>query len=186
MAISAFRRARRPRNFWCRSTYDKSSFRDAPLGAGPESITTNRGYGFRAHRFAMLRNDREENFSFRFNLTTRRANQSTRCPAPFAKIFPFTSGANHFHVPAVRSRKRGVGHRHERWDRMRWTQSARKTNALGLRTVKSCGPDAPTLAFKLAEQAPRATVAKKPVAEESAKEPVKTIARGMPGDSGVT
>ncbi|BAR57163.1 hypothetical protein NK6_3993 [Bradyrhizobium diazoefficiens] len=25
-----------------------SSFRDAPLGAGPESITTSRGYGFRA------------------------------------------------------------------------------------------------------------------------------------------
>src|SRR5260370_11383277 len=25
-----------------------SSFRDAPLGAGPESITPNRGYGFRA------------------------------------------------------------------------------------------------------------------------------------------
>src|ERR1700730_1132531 len=24
-----------------------SSFRDAPLGAGPESITSNRGYGFR-------------------------------------------------------------------------------------------------------------------------------------------
>jgi hypothetical protein len=24
-----------------------SSFRDAPLGAGPESITLNRGYGFR-------------------------------------------------------------------------------------------------------------------------------------------
>jgi hypothetical protein len=30
------------------------------------------------------------------------------------------------------------------------------------------------------------TVAKKPVAGESAEEPVKTIARGMPGDSGVT
>jgi hypothetical protein len=26
----------------------KLSFRDAPLGAGPESITTTRGYGFRA------------------------------------------------------------------------------------------------------------------------------------------
>jgi len=30
------------------------------------------------------------------------------------------------------------------------------------------------------------TVAKKPVAGESTKETVKTIARGMPGDSGVT
>ena len=30
------------------------------------------------------------------------------------------------------------------------------------------------------------TVARKPVTGKSAKEPVKTIARGMPGDSGVT
>jgi hypothetical protein len=33
------------------------SFRDAPLGAGPESILTNGGYGFRARRFASPRND---------------------------------------------------------------------------------------------------------------------------------
>src|SRR3954453_9796358 len=30
---------------------------DAPLGAGPESITTNGGYGFRARRCASPRND---------------------------------------------------------------------------------------------------------------------------------
>jgi hypothetical protein len=30
------------------------------------------------------------------------------------------------------------------------------------------------------------TVARKPVTEESAKETVKTIARGMPGETGVT
>src|ERR1700710_460454 len=29
------------------SSNQTSSFRDAPLGAGPESITPNRGYGFR-------------------------------------------------------------------------------------------------------------------------------------------
>src|SRR3954469_2864259 len=33
------------------------SFRDAPLGAGPESITTNGGYGFRARSCASPRND---------------------------------------------------------------------------------------------------------------------------------
>jgi error-prone DNA polymerase len=37
-----------------------SSFRDAPLGAGPESITTAGGYGFRARRFAAPRNDDTE------------------------------------------------------------------------------------------------------------------------------
>jgi hypothetical protein len=33
------------------------SFRDAPKGAGPESIITAGGYGFRARRFAAPRND---------------------------------------------------------------------------------------------------------------------------------
>jgi hypothetical protein len=83
----------------------------------------------------------------RWCVTARRANHSgfriSRL-ALFAKIFPFTSDANHLHVPDVRSRKRGVGHRHERWDRMRWTHAARKTSALTLRTEKSCGPDAST------------------------------------------
>jgi hypothetical protein len=37
-------------------TGPKLSFRDAPLGAGPESITPNRGYGFRA-RASRARND---------------------------------------------------------------------------------------------------------------------------------
>src|ERR1700761_6744953 len=34
-----------------------SSFRDALLGAGPESITTAGGYGFRVRRCAAPRND---------------------------------------------------------------------------------------------------------------------------------
>ena len=50
------------------------------------------------------------------------------------------------------------------------------------RTEKSCGPDAPTLASSSWKTNPGATVARKPVIEESAKETVKTIARGMPGD----
>jgi hypothetical protein len=65
------------------------------------------------------------------------------------------------------------------------------------RTEKSCGPDAPTLASSFAEgdvspNGPDTPVSARrwwqesPVARESAKEAVKTIARGMPGDSGVT
>jgi hypothetical protein len=45
---------------------------------------------------------------------------------------------------------------------MRWTQAARLTRALALRTAKSCGPDAATLAFKLAGSDLQAMVAKKP------------------------
>jgi error-prone DNA polymerase len=40
-----------------RDNASTSSFRDAPQGAGPESITTAGGYGFRARRFAAPRND---------------------------------------------------------------------------------------------------------------------------------
>ena len=68
------------------------------------------------------------------------------CPAPFAKIFLFSPDPNHFHIPAILSRERGVGHRHERWGGMRWTRAALKTKAPTLRTEKSCGPDASTLA----------------------------------------
>ena len=51
-----------------------------------------------------------------------------------------------------------------------------------MRTVKSCGPDAPTLASSSREVILRGRRwQESPVAEESAKEPVKTIARGMPG-----
>jgi hypothetical protein len=54
-----------------------------------------------------------------------------------------------------------------------------------MRTAKSCGPDAPTLVSSW-----RATAddggKRAPVTGESAKETVKTIARGMPDDSGVT
>jgi hypothetical protein len=54
-----------------------------------------------------------------------------------------------------------------------------------MRTAKSCGPDAPTLASSLRSGA-QVTVAKEPGHRESTKETVKTIARGMPGVSGVT
>ena len=54
-----------------------------------------------------------------------------------------------------------------------------------MRTAKSCGPDAAVLASSLREEA-QATVARKPITGEITKETVKTIARGMPGDPGVT
>src|SRR5205807_10045837 len=53
------------------------------------------------------------------------------------------------------------------------------------RTAKSCGSDAPTLASSFAAKAKRQWQ-ESPVTGESAKETVKTIARGMPGDAGVT
>ena len=57
-----------------------------------------------------------------------------------------------------------------------------------LRTAKSCGPDASTLAFKsvMMLRITPTTVTKSPITGESTKETVKTIAWGMPGVSGVT
>jgi hypothetical protein len=54
------------------------------------------------------------------------------------------------------------------------------------RTVKSCGPDASTLAFKFAQETARATVTKKPDRRGEHEGTRKTIARGMPGVFGVT
>jgi hypothetical protein len=54
------------------------------------------------------------------------------------------------------------------------------------RTAKSCGSDASTLAFKLADVIPLATVTTKPDHREDHEGNRKTIARGMPGDAGVT
>jgi hypothetical protein len=53
-----------------------------------------------------------------------------------------------------------------------------------LRTAKSCGPDAPTLASSLAERSARRQWQKSPVTGESTKEAVKTIARETPGCPG--
>jgi hypothetical protein len=60
------------------------------------------------------------------------------------------------------------------------------TNDVDPRTAKSCGPDAPTLVSSWRRQLRWRRWQTSPVTEESAKETVKTIARGMPGDSGVT
>ena len=54
-----------------------------------------------------------------------------------------------------------------------------------MRTAKSCGSDAPGLASSLREEA-QATVATKPGRRGEHEVSRKTIARGMPGRSGVT
>jgi hypothetical protein len=69
---------------------------------------------------------------------------------------------------------------------MRWTRQRRRAVWRGrtalLRTAKSCGSDAPMLASSSQGASfLRATVANKPVAGESTKETVKTIAQGRPG-----
>jgi hypothetical protein len=91
-----------------------------------------------------------------------------RLSSPFCKnisVFPKCKPGYMIRYPVPR---RGVGHRHERWDGMRWTrqcprmvlsqgglwpvsdQSVRRRTALK-RTAKSCGPDASTPASSLAE-----------------------------------
>ena len=72
-----------------------------------------------------------------------------------------------------------------RWTWQRRVQSLHGRTAL-VRTAKSCGPDAPTLASSFAEQSAKRWWQTSPVTKESTKETVKTIARGMPGVSGVT
>jgi hypothetical protein len=83
------------------------------------------------------------------------------CPAPFAKIFSFAPDPNQFtesHRPVP---QRGVAQRHQRGAGCSGRGGAQDEGA-NSRTAKSCGPDAPTLEFKLAELSPPATVAKEP------------------------
>src|SRR5436853_5659971 len=53
-----------------------------------------------------------------------------------------------------------------------------------MRTAKSCGPDAPTLASSRQVVTCRRQWQTSPITGEITKETVKTIARGMPGCSG--
>ena len=68
---------------------------------------------------------------------------------------------------------------------MRWTLAARETSAACRRTAKSCGSDAPMPASSLREDA-QATVSNKHGHRGEREVSRKTIARGMPGRSGVT
>jgi hypothetical protein len=86
-----------------------------------------------------------------------------RSPAPFEKIFLFFRNQIRCISLAVPSQTEGrfaivtdVG------NGMRWTQAALLTRALTLRTEKTCGPDAPTLASSWRKTNPLMTVANKP------------------------
>src|SRR5450631_3696623 len=85
-------------------------------------------------------------------------------PVPFAKIFRFTRRANHLYKFAPsRPTQRGVSRSSRTRDGVRWTRqrfardgiagrvstcerSIARGRGMLLRTAKSCGPDAPTLA----------------------------------------
>jgi hypothetical protein len=67
---------------------------------------------------------------------------------------------------------------------MRWTLRVLQDEGHPGRTEKSCGSGTSTLVSSLREAA-QATVANKPEHREEHEVDVKTIAWGMPGDSGV-
>jgi hypothetical protein len=68
---------------------------------------------------------------------------------------------------------------------MRWTLAARETSAACRRTAKSCRSDAPMPVSSLREAA-QATVSNKHGHRGEREVSRKTIARGMPGETGVT
>jgi hypothetical protein len=105
------------------------------------------------------------------------------CPVLCSKRFRFPRRANHLYKLAPSCPTEGRAH---------VTNAGRDAvDADGafderrvMRTAKSCGPDAPTLASSRRRQP--TTVANKPGHRGEHEVTVKTIARGMPGGSGVT
>jgi len=80
-------------------------------------------------------------------LTARRANHRFACPALPIKIFRFTFHPNHFYIPRHPGPHKGAFRdRHGRWARDAMDARCAKDESAPLRTAKSCGPDAPTLA----------------------------------------
>src|SRR5882757_802915 len=105
--------------------------------------------------------------------------------SPFCKnisVFPKCKSA---YIHLVLSRERGVGHRHERWDGMRWTQM-RCRRAAQRRTEKSCGPDVAVLASSLAELSAGRRWQESRSPGRSRRKPLKPLRAGMPGDPGAT
>src|SRR3984957_20278552 len=67
--------------------------------------------------------------------------------SPSAKIFSFPSDPNHLHIPRHPGPHKGAFRdRHERKAREPLDASGATDESAPLRTAKSCGPDAPTLA----------------------------------------
>jgi hypothetical protein len=71
------------------------------------------------------------------------------CPVLFAKRFHFAAWPNQSHILRRPVPQRGGSRSSRTRDGMRWTQVALLTRAPCLRTAKSCGPDASTLASSL-------------------------------------
>jgi len=81
--------------------------------------------------------------------------------SPQLKIFRFAINPNQIHICAVLSHRGAARDRHGRGagcDGRGWRFRRRRLR----RTAKSCGPDASTLAFKLAQKTVPATVTNKP------------------------
>ena len=111
------------------------------------------------------------------------------CPVQsyLKKFFRFAADPNQIYIPDRPTPHRGAFRdRHGRWVRDAVDASGAADESAGLRTAKSCGPDAPTLASSWRRKLRRRGWQESQVTRESTKESVKTIARGMPGVTGVT
>ena len=87
--------------------------------------------------------------------------------------------ANHRLIWPSRARKRGVSTVTKRWARGAMGATCHKTSDAA-RTAKSCGPDAPTLAFKSRRSVCAAMVARKPGHQGEHDISRKAIAQGRP------
>jgi len=82
---------------------------------------------------------------------------------------------------ASRFFERGVSRSSRTWEAGCDGRFGGARRAALMRTAKSCGPDAPTLALSSSEVSDGRRWQQGPVTEEITKETVKTMARGMPG-----
>ncbi len=103
-----------------------------------------------------------------------------RVKARFAKIFLFFSDPNQFTDSPRPVSTRGALRTSPTRGGMRWTRAARETNAVCLRTAKSCGSDAPIVGVKPVRRSAGDGVKKRGHRGER-EVSRKTIARGMPG-----
>ncbi len=79
-----------------------------------------------------------------------RCRSQSFCPATLTKTFLFFRNANQAYISSYPvPLRRGVAHRHDVGCGKQWTRAMSATIGIDLRTAKSCGPDAPTLASSL-------------------------------------
>jgi hypothetical protein len=83
-------------------------------------------------------------------------------PVPFPKIFPFAPDPNQFYISRCLVPLEGRIAIVTDAGRDAVDAGGASDEGVCLRTAKSCGPDASTLAFKLAESISQATVTTKP------------------------